>query len=180
MTTTITMMSTRMGSHRLLPQCQINKFTTLIFILVPSFFFQERPRKRARSSGRGAIIESMQHHGKGVYSGTFSGTLNPALQDRNGQPKRDITTIIHILNDLLCAQYKNYQSSAAQGAAATPSAQAAARAAKAAAAAAQAAAAQAAQASQQPQRPSTSAAPTSSFSNIQQTNASNGKLTIHM
>ena len=36
------------------------------------------------------------------------GTLNPALQDRNGQPKRDITTIIHILNDLLCAQYKNY------------------------------------------------------------------------
>ena len=38
----------------------------------------------------------------------FIGTLNPALQDRNGQPKRDITTIIHILNDLLCAQYKNY------------------------------------------------------------------------
>ena len=38
----------------------------------------------------------------------FLGTLNPALQDRNGQPKRDITTIIHILNDLLCAQYKNY------------------------------------------------------------------------
>ena len=38
----------------------------------------------------------------------LSGTLNPALQDRNGQPKRDITTIIHILNDLLCAQYKNY------------------------------------------------------------------------
>jgi hypothetical protein len=36
--------------------------------------------------------------------------LNPALQDRNGQPKRDITTIIHILNDLLCAQYKNYRS----------------------------------------------------------------------
>ena len=42
----------------------------------------------------------------------FLGTLNPALQDRHGQPKRDITTIIHILNDLLCAQYKNYQTSA--------------------------------------------------------------------
>jgi hypothetical protein len=42
----------------------------------------------------------------------FSGTLNPALQDRNGQPKRDITTIIHILNDLLCAQYKNYSATA--------------------------------------------------------------------
>ena len=42
------------------------------------------------------------------YIQYFLGTLNPALQDRNGQPKRDITTIIHILNDLLCAQYKNY------------------------------------------------------------------------
>lgn len=58
---------------------------------------------------QGAIIESMHHHGKGVYSGTFSGTLNPALQDRFGRPKRDISTIIHILNDLLCAtpQYRN-------------------------------------------------------------------------
>jgi hypothetical protein len=53
----------------------------------------------------------MHHHGKGVYSGTFSGTLNPALQDSNGQPKRDITTIVHILNDLLCAQYKAYSGS---------------------------------------------------------------------
>ena len=44
------------------------------------------------------------------HSFVFLGTLNPALQDRNGQPKRDITTIIHILNDLLCAQYKNYTS----------------------------------------------------------------------
>ena len=74
-------------------------------------------------SGGGAIIESMHHHGRGVYSGTFSGTLNPALQDRNGQPKRDITTIIHILNDLLCAQYKNYH--AASGAAARRAAAAA-------------------------------------------------------
>lgn len=37
-----------------------------------------------------------------------AGTLNPALQDRFGRPKRDISTIIHILNDLLCAtpQYR--------------------------------------------------------------------------
>ena len=62
------------------------------------FFLQENARRR-----QGAIIESMHHHGKGVYSGTFSGTLNPALQDRHGRPKRDISTIIHILNDLLCA-----------------------------------------------------------------------------
>jgi len=56
----------------------------------------------------------MHHHGKGVYSGTFSGTLNPALQDANGQPKRDITTIVHILNDLLCAQYKAYSGSSSR------------------------------------------------------------------
>ncbi|CRK91202.1 CLUMA_CG004885, isoform A [Clunio marinus] len=31
------------------------------------------------------------------------GTLNPTLQDKNGRPKRDISTIIHILNDLLSA-----------------------------------------------------------------------------
>uniref|UniRef100_A0A0K2TBN9 Putative LOC100646570 [Bombus terrestris] n=1 Tax=Lepeophtheirus salmonis TaxID=72036 RepID=A0A0K2TBN9_LEPSM len=68
---------------------------------------------KSHSKNGGAIIESMHHHGKGVYSGTFSGTLNPALQDKNGQPKRDITTIIHILNDLLCAQYKNYNSNSA-------------------------------------------------------------------
>ncbi|GFG33862.1 hypothetical protein Cfor_11056 [Coptotermes formosanus] len=64
----------------------------------------------ARTRRQGAIIESMHHHGKGVYSGTFSGTLNPALQDRFGRPKRDISTIIHILNDLLCAtpQYRRH------------------------------------------------------------------------
>lgn len=55
------------------------------------------------SNSSGAVIESMKHHGKGIYSGTFSGTLNPALQDKNGRPKRDISTIIHILNDLLSA-----------------------------------------------------------------------------
>ncbi|XP_076233422.1 midnolin-B isoform X2 [Calliopsis andreniformis] len=59
---------------------------------------EENARRR-----QGAIIESMHHHGRGVYSGTFSGTLNPALQDRHGRPKQDISTIIHILNDLLCA-----------------------------------------------------------------------------
>lgn len=51
--------------------------------------------------GSGTVIESMRNHG--IYSGTFSGTLNPALQDRYGRPKRDISTVIHILNDLLSA-----------------------------------------------------------------------------
>lgn len=57
----------------------------------------------SRRIASGAVIESMKHHGKGIYSGTFSGTLNPALQDKHGRPKRDISTIIHILNDLLSA-----------------------------------------------------------------------------
>ncbi|CAH0382493.1 unnamed protein product [Bemisia tabaci] len=76
---------------------------------------------------QGAIIESMHHHGKGVYSGTFSGTLNPALQDRFGRPKRDISTIIHILNDLLCAtpQYRASRSSSSSfSSCASPSASA--------------------------------------------------------
>ncbi|KAE8747643.1 hypothetical protein FOCC_FOCC005622 [Frankliniella occidentalis] len=71
-----------------------------------------RPDTAAARRRQGAIIESMHNHGKGVYSGTFSGTLNPALQDRFGRPKRDISTVIHILNDLLCAtpQYRrSYQ-----------------------------------------------------------------------
>ncbi|XP_014665744.1 PREDICTED: midnolin-like [Priapulus caudatus] len=51
----------------------------------------------------GAIIESLKAHGKGVYSGTFSGTLNPSLTDKKGRPKRSIATVIHILNDLLGA-----------------------------------------------------------------------------
>jgi hypothetical protein len=94
----------------------MKKTVTQTCINMPLLCTQERSsRKRKAASGecgaKGAIIESMHHHGKGVYSGTFSGTLNPALQDSNGQPKRDITTIVHILNDLLCAQYKAYSSS---------------------------------------------------------------------
>lgn len=53
--------------------------------------------------GSGAVIESMRNHGRGIYSGTFLGTLNPSLQDRYGRPKRDISTVIHIRNDLLSA-----------------------------------------------------------------------------
>ncbi|ELU18760.1 hypothetical protein CAPTEDRAFT_229321 [Capitella teleta] len=66
-----------------------------------------------------AIIESMQHLGHGVYSGTFSGTLNPQLQDLDGRPKRSINTIIHILNDLLGASPQHCQATAAAAAAAS-------------------------------------------------------------
>lgn len=57
----------------------------------------------SRKAVPGAVIQSMKNHGQGIYSGTFSGTLNPALQDRYGRPKKDISTVIHILNDLLSA-----------------------------------------------------------------------------
>lgn len=51
----------------------------------------------------GAVIHRMQHLGQGIYSGTFSGTLDPSVQDYDGQPRRSINTIAHILNDLLGA-----------------------------------------------------------------------------
>ena len=39
----------------------------------------------------------------------LSGTLDRNLQDHDGKPKRDISTILHILNDLLVAspQFRN-------------------------------------------------------------------------
>ncbi|XP_052405253.1 midnolin isoform X2 [Carassius gibelio] len=51
----------------------------------------------------GAVIESLVNHAPGVFSGTFSGTLHSACQDRSGRPRRDISTILQILNDLLSA-----------------------------------------------------------------------------
>jgi hypothetical protein len=39
----------------------------------------------------------------------FVGTLDPALQDRDGQPRRNISTIAHILNDLLGASILTFQ-----------------------------------------------------------------------
>lgn len=59
---------------------------------------------KVSSIGSGTVIESIQRHGRSYYSGTFSGTLNPALQDCHGRPKSGISTVIHILNDLLSAK----------------------------------------------------------------------------
>ncbi|XP_075399802.1 midnolin isoform X4 [Tenrec ecaudatus] len=61
-----------------------------------------RPRKP------GAVIESFVNHAPGVFSGTFSGTLHPNCQDSSGRPRRDIGTILQILNDLLSAT-RHYQ-----------------------------------------------------------------------
>ncbi|XP_048115099.1 LOW QUALITY PROTEIN: midnolin-like [Alosa alosa] len=59
----------------------------------------------------GAVIESFVNHAPGVFSGTFSGTLHPSCQDVSGRPRRDISTILQILNDLLSAT-RHYQGSA--------------------------------------------------------------------
>lgn len=51
----------------------------------------------------GAVIDHLRHLGQGVYSGSFSGTLGPELQDGDGRPRRHVATILHILRDLLGA-----------------------------------------------------------------------------
>ncbi|XP_052777092.1 midnolin-like [Mya arenaria] len=61
------------------------------------------PNSGLNSCNSGAVIDSVNHLGQGVYSGKFSGTLDPTIQDPAGRPKRDINTILQILNDLLVA-----------------------------------------------------------------------------
>uniref|UniRef100_H2YCM5 Ubiquitin-like domain-containing protein n=1 Tax=Ciona savignyi TaxID=51511 RepID=H2YCM5_CIOSA len=51
----------------------------------------------------GACIDSFTTHGPGIFSGTFSGSLHPNIQDTDGRPKRDPQTILQILTDLLSA-----------------------------------------------------------------------------
>ncbi|KAK3577577.1 hypothetical protein CHS0354_026542 [Potamilus streckersoni] len=55
------------------------------------------------SQANGAVIDSINNLGKGVYSGTFSGTLDSSSQDFFGRPRRDVGIIMQILNDLLGA-----------------------------------------------------------------------------
>ncbi|CAF91381.1 unnamed protein product, partial [Tetraodon nigroviridis] len=74
--------------------------------IVPAAAAGTSPSTRSRKPG--AIIESFVNHAPGVFSGTFSGTLHPNCQDSNGRPRRDISTILQILNDLLSAT-RHYQ-----------------------------------------------------------------------
>uniref|UniRef100_A0A1A7YIH0 Ubiquitin-like domain-containing protein n=1 Tax=Iconisemion striatum TaxID=60296 RepID=A0A1A7YIH0_9TELE len=53
----------------------------------------------------GAVIESFSSHSPGVFSGTFSGTLTPCSQSDVGHPRRGVSVILQILNDLLKAAY---------------------------------------------------------------------------
>uniref|UniRef100_A0A8C7VQ83 Midnolin n=1 Tax=Oncorhynchus mykiss TaxID=8022 RepID=A0A8C7VQ83_ONCMY len=76
----------------------------------PSPASEPQMHSSSSSSSRkpGAIIESFVNHAPGVFSGTFSGTLHPNCQDSTGRPRRDIGTILQILNDLLSAT-RHYQ-----------------------------------------------------------------------
>ncbi|KAM9428857.1 midnolin-A-like isoform 2-T2 [Salvelinus alpinus] len=59
--------------------------------------------KKPAAGEPGAVIESFVSHAPGVFSGTFSGTLHPAGQDRTRSSRQGINTILQILNDLLSA-----------------------------------------------------------------------------
>ncbi|CAL1529947.1 unnamed protein product [Lymnaea stagnalis] len=63
----------------------------------------DNPIPASPPSPSGAVIDNMKHLGRGVYTGTFQGILDPTLQDVYGQPRRSVNTILHILNDLLVA-----------------------------------------------------------------------------
>ena len=93
------------------------------FLIAVIFFLRERswfPTGRILTLASQFLMTSLNC--KHYILFFILGTLNPALQDRHGRPKRDISTIIHILNDLLCAtpQYRAKQE-AALAAAATSS-----------------------------------------------------------
>ncbi|KAM3604422.1 uncharacterized protein V6R79_010920 [Siganus canaliculatus] len=53
----------------------------------------------------GAIIESFVNHSPGVFSGTFSGTLNPCSQSSISPQRSGRSIILQILDDLLRAAY---------------------------------------------------------------------------
>ncbi|XP_029970772.1 midnolin-like isoform X2 [Salarias fasciatus] len=51
----------------------------------------------------GAVIQSFVSHSPGVFSGTFSGTLAPCSPSSAPHPRRGVSIILQILNDLLRA-----------------------------------------------------------------------------
>uniref|UniRef100_A0A3B4XC89 Midnolin n=1 Tax=Seriola lalandi dorsalis TaxID=1841481 RepID=A0A3B4XC89_SERLL len=92
--------------HAFKPNCACVKFSLQANCSTNSPNSGTSPSPRSRKPG--AIIESFVNHAPGVFSGTFSGTLHPNCQDSNGRPRRDIGTILQILNDLLSAT-RHYQ-----------------------------------------------------------------------
>ncbi|CDQ82038.1 unnamed protein product [Oncorhynchus mykiss] len=103
--------------HSLKAKCWCVEGLSLVFDCLLSSTGELHPSNGTSASARssssssrkpGAIIESFVNHAPGVFSGTFSGTLHPNCQDGTGRPRRDIGTILQILNDLLSAT-RHYQ-----------------------------------------------------------------------
>lgn len=64
---------------------------------------KERPSS-SKTTAENKISESKKSDTRpSIYSGTFSGSLHPSIQDIQGNPRRDPRTILHILRDLLSA-----------------------------------------------------------------------------
>uniref|UniRef100_H2YCM3 Ubiquitin-like domain-containing protein n=1 Tax=Ciona savignyi TaxID=51511 RepID=H2YCM3_CIOSA len=90
---------------------RISGFNILCYVINPIVSAQNYGKERPRSSASsptvappaGACIDSFTTHGPGIFSGTFSGSLHPNIQDTDGRPKRDPQTILQILTDLLSA-----------------------------------------------------------------------------
>lgn len=62
------------------------------------------PRSSRSSDGCSKTkIDSFTMHGPGIFSGTYSGSFDTAMQDHSGKLKRDPRTILQLLNDLLSA-----------------------------------------------------------------------------
>uniref|UniRef100_A0A1B0BGT7 Ubiquitin-like domain-containing protein n=1 Tax=Glossina palpalis gambiensis TaxID=67801 RepID=A0A1B0BGT7_9MUSC len=70
------------------------------------------PESEEELSKEETVVESMKSQSKCVYSRTFSGTLYPALQDKYGRPKNGISTIVHILNNLLNGGFQDRRETA--------------------------------------------------------------------
>lgn len=77
------------------------------FVILPQFVYflnlvnYKLQRLLKKKLGFSLIILFINNYNKFIY--IYLGTLNPLLQDKDGRPRRNICTIIHILNDLLGA-----------------------------------------------------------------------------
>ncbi|XP_018574057.1 midnolin homolog [Anoplophora glabripennis] len=114
-------LSMRLGDHMMLIQLQLSTVSGAKPTAAPSASTSSAGTSQPPSSPPSLLQASrnLQHtlrrlsadvfsgrdrgRRESVYSGTFSGALNPALQDPKGRPRRDVATIVHILNDLLCS-----------------------------------------------------------------------------
>nr|XP_039271926.1 midnolin homolog [Styela clava] len=93
--------STHRKSHKACRECHSRGRTSSS--MVSGVTDQSSDSSAPSGQAAGACIDSFTTHGPGIFSGTFSGSLHPSIQDADGRPKRDPKTILQILTDLLNA-----------------------------------------------------------------------------